>query len=119
MMSTLHGGTALNHVEDVICLNCFHSYSTEKKLIIYYNVCINHNYCCAETPKYERILKYNHGEKAITGPFIIREGIKCLPNKIHTCIITLKIHQRLKKMSINRLVIHSLHIIHLILPKET
>ena len=86
MVSTLHGGTALNHVEDVICLNCFHSYSTEKKLIIHYNACINHNYCSVEMPKEKRILKYNHGEKAITVPFIISEGIKCLPNKIHTCI---------------------------------
>ena len=120
MVSTLHGGTALNHVEDVICLNCFHSYSTEKKLIIHYNVCINHNYCSVEMPKEKRILKYNHGEKAMTVPFITTsEGIKCLPNKIHTCIITLKIHQRLKKMSIKPLVIHSLHIIHLILQKET
>ena len=70
-------------------------------------------------PKEKRILKYNHGEKAMTVPFITTsEGIKCLPNKIHTCIITLKIHQRFKKMSIKPLVIHSLHIIHLILQKK-
>ena len=75
-------------------------------------------YCRVEMPKEKRILKCNHGEKSITVPFIISEGIESLPNKIHTCIITLKIHQPLKKMSIKPLVIHSLHIIHLILQKK-
>ena len=36
------------HKEDFYCLNCFHSYSTEKKLKKHEKVCNDHDYCYVE-----------------------------------------------------------------------
>ena len=50
------------HVGDFYSLNCFHSYSTEKKLKKHYNICKNHDYCFVEIPKEDnKILKHDHG----------------------------------------------------------
>ena len=54
------------HEGDFYCLNCFHSFRTDK------NVFKNHDYCCVEMPKEDnKLLKYNHGEKFMKAQFII------------------------------------------------
>ena len=67
-LSALFRGITSNHKEDFYCLNCFHSYSTEKKL----KKLKNHDYCYVEMPeKDNEILKYNQGERSTKVPFII------------------------------------------------
>ena len=52
-----------------ICLNCFHSYETKGKLKEHKKVCNDHDYCYPEMPnKYNKILKYDHGEKSLKVP---------------------------------------------------
>ena len=65
-------GVTLKHVGDFYCLNCFHSYTTEKILKKHYEVFKNHDYCFIEMPKEDdKILKYNHGENSMKVPFFI------------------------------------------------
>ena len=47
-LSALFRGVTSNHDEDFYCLNCFHSYSTEKKIKIHEKVCNDHDYCYVE-----------------------------------------------------------------------
>ena len=76
----LTGITSRNDGE-VYCLNCFHSYSIEKKLKNHEKVCKDHDYCYVEMPNEDnKILKYNHGEKS--DPFIIYAGVECLLEKM-------------------------------------
>ena len=64
-MSRLFRGIASNNNGDSICLDCFHSYRTKEKLEGHKKVCNDHDYCYPEMPnKYNKILKYNHGEKS-------------------------------------------------------
>ena len=35
--------------------------------------------------EYERILKYNHGEKLLKVPFVIYADLECLLKKIDSC----------------------------------
>ena len=78
-MPALLRGVTSKHVGDFYCLNCFHSYSTEKKLKKHYKVCKNHDYYFVEMPKEgNKILKYNHGEKSMKAPFIIYAELESL-----------------------------------------
>ena len=65
-LSTLLRGIKSKHNGDLYCLNCFHSYSTEKK---HEKVCKSHDYCC--------VLKYNFGEKLMKVPFVIYAELEC------------------------------------------
>ena len=76
--------TGNNH-GDFYCLNYFQSYTTENKLKKHKKVCENHDYCYEEMPKeYNRILKYNQGEKSMKVPFIISADLECLLEKMNT-----------------------------------
>ena len=56
---------------DYYCVNCLHSFRTEKKLKTHKNVCKNHEYCYREMPEEgKHILKYNHIEKSMKVSFI-------------------------------------------------
>ena len=56
--SALLRGITSNHDGDFYCLNCFHSYSTEKKLEKHERVYNDHDYCYEEMPnEYNKILK--------------------------------------------------------------
>ena len=69
-----------------ICLNCFHSYETKGKLKEHKKVCNDHDYCYPEMPnKYNKILKYDHGEKSLKVPAIIIVDLECLLEKTHSC----------------------------------
>ena len=85
-MSALLRGVTSNHNGDFYCLNCFHSYSTEKKPQKHEKVCNDHDYCYVEMPdEGYRILKYNNGEKSLKAPTIIHTDLKCLLDKMSTC----------------------------------
>ena len=70
-LSALFRGITSNHVGEFFCLNCFHSYSTKKKLKKHDEVCHDHDYCYVEMPdKDNKILKHDHGEKSLKAPFM-------------------------------------------------
>ena len=86
-LSRLLRGITSNHKEDFYCLNCFHSYRTENKLEVHKKICENHDCCHVEMPtKNNNIIKYNHGEKSMKLPFVIYADLKCLLEKMSTCI---------------------------------
>ena len=61
----------LKHDGEFYCLNCFHSYTTQKILKKHYEVFKNHDCCFIEMPKEDdKILKYNHGENSMKFHFL-------------------------------------------------
>ena len=56
--SGLLRGVTSNHNGDYYCLNCFRSYTTEKKLRKHEKVCENHDFCHLKMPDEDnKILK--------------------------------------------------------------
>ena len=77
-ISALLRGITSNHNGDFYCLNCLHSYRTKEKLKKHEKVCNNHDYCYVKMPnKFEKILKYNPGEKPLKVPFVIYVDLEC------------------------------------------
>ena len=67
------------------CLNYFRSYTTENKLKKHIKVCENHDYCYVEMSKeYNKVLKYNHGEKSMKVLFIIYADLEPLLERMNT-----------------------------------
>ena len=78
-LSALLEGMSSNHHGDFCCLNCFNSYTSKNKLKEHAEICSNHNSCHTKMPKwFEKILKYNPGEKSLKAPFAIYLDLKCL-----------------------------------------
>ena len=70
-----------NHNGDFYCLNCFHPYTTEKKLRRHKRICRDHEFCHLKMPdENNKILKYIPGV-----PFIIYADLECLLRNINTC----------------------------------
>ena len=85
-MSALLRGITSNHNGDFYCLNCFHSYSTEKRLEKHERECSDHDDCDVEMPKEDnKILEYKHVEKSLKGPFMVPADLESLLEKIHLC----------------------------------
>ena len=83
LSALLHGKS--NHKEDFYCLNCFNSYTTKNKLEEHEEICNNNNSCRIEMPKwFEKILKYNPGEKSLKAPFAIYLDLECLLEKTNS-----------------------------------
>ena len=81
---TIQRNNRHNH-GDFYSLNCFKSYPRENELKKHTKVCENHGYCYVEMPEeYNKILKYNEGEKYMRVPFIYAD-LKCLLEKMNTC----------------------------------
>ena len=75
-----------NHNGDFYYLNCFHPYTTEKKLRKHERICNDHDFCHLKMPDEDnKILKYIPGEKSLRVPFIIYADLECLLQKINTC----------------------------------
>ena len=71
-MSKLLTGITWNHDGDFYSLNCLHSLRTDNALKKHETFCDNNDYCRVEMPaKFNKILKYNHGEKSLSTPFVI------------------------------------------------
>ena len=85
-LSRLLRGITSNHHGDFYCLNCYHSYITENRLKEHEELYNKHDSCRIEMPKwFEKILKYNHGEKSLKAPFTIILDFECLLLKMHSC----------------------------------
>ena len=85
-LSALLIGITSKHNEDLYCLNCFYSFTTEDALKKHENVCKNHDYCYVEMPgKDIGILKHNPGERYMKVPFIIYADLQCLLENISSC----------------------------------
>ena len=63
--------------------------------------------------EYNKILKYNHGEKPLKAPFMIYADSECLLEKIHSCQNNPKSLTQRKKLSMSLQVTHGLHAVHL------
>ena len=49
-------------------------------------LCNDHDYRYVEmSNEYNKILKYNHGEKSLNAPAIIYADLECLLEKMHSC----------------------------------
>ena len=85
-VSGLLRGITSNHNGDFYCLNCLHSYTTEKRLKRHERTCKDHDFCYVKMPnENNKILKYNPGEKSLKHPFNIYADLECLLEKIDTC----------------------------------
>ena len=85
-ISGLLRGITSNHDGDFYCLNCFHFYTTKRKLKKHERVCKDHDFCDTIMPNEDnKILKYNPGEESLKVPFIIYADLECLLQKINTC----------------------------------
>ena len=61
-----------NHNGDFYCLNCFHPYTTNKRLRKHERICNDHEFCHLKMPDEDnKILKYVPGEKSLRVPLII------------------------------------------------
>ena len=63
--------------------------------------------------RFEKILKYNHGEKSLKAPFAIYPDLECLLKKSNLVKITLKILTQREKTSMNLQTVQCLHNVHL------
>ena len=73
-------------MEIFIVLNCFHPYTTEKKLRKHERICNDHDFCHLKMPdECNKIFKNIPGEKQLKVPFIIYADLECLLRKINTC----------------------------------
>ena len=78
-ISRLLRGITSNHVRDFYCLNCFRSYTTEKKLKKHERICKDHDFFHVKIPnENNKILKYNPEEKTLKVPFIIYADLECI-----------------------------------------
>ena len=85
-ISGLLRGITSNHKGNFYCLNCFHQYTTERKLKKPERICNDHDFCHLKMPDEDnKILKYIPGEKSLKAPFIIYADVECLLQKINTC----------------------------------
>ena len=67
-------------------MNCLPSFRTDNALKKHERLCRNNDYCCVEMPtKFNKILKYNHGEKSLKTPFVIYVDLECLLLKQQSC----------------------------------
>ena len=86
-ISGLLRGITSNHNGDFYCLNCFHSYATERKLRKHERICYKNDFCYLKMPDDDNnILEYISGVKSLKGPFIIYADLECLLKKINTCL---------------------------------
>ena len=81
-ISGLLRGITSNHNGDFYYLNCFHPYTTKKKLRKHERICNDHEFCHVKMPDEDnKILKYIPGEKSLKVPFIIYDDTFMLTMK--------------------------------------
>ena len=86
-ISGLLRGITSRHNGDFYCLNCFHTYTTEKKLRKHGKICSGYDFYHLKMPNEDnKILKYIPGEKLLRVPFIIYADLECLLRKTNTCL---------------------------------
>ena len=118
-ISALFSGLTSDNHGDFYCLNCIHLYTTKQKLKKLEKVCNNHNYCYVKMPnKFEKILKYNPGEKSLKVLFVIYANLECLLEKTDSCQNYPKKFLQKKRLRISLQITHRLHAVHLRLKKS-
>ena len=86
MLLALLGRITSKHHCGSYCLNCLHSFATEKKLDPYKKVCENKDFCKVIMPsEATKILEFNQYQKSDKAPFIIYADFECLIEKIDEC----------------------------------
>ena len=87
-------GVTSNHNGDSYCLNCFHSFRTEKALKKHMKVFEDKYYCYVEMPEGDASIKYHHGVKSMRAPFVIYADVESSLKKwIHSLMIQIN-HQQ-------------------------
>ena len=82
-LSTLLRGITSKHHGDFYCLNCFHSFATEKKLQSHKRACENEDFCNVNMPSEDtKILEFNQYQKSDKAPFIIYADLQFIIEKI-------------------------------------
>ena len=72
IISGLLRGITSTHNGDFYCLNCFHSYRTQKKLKEHEQLCGKHNFCNLKLPDEEhKYISSTSGQNILKNPFII------------------------------------------------
>ena len=82
-LSALLRGTTSKYNGDFCCLNCFHSFATEKKLQSHKKACGNKDFC--NVVEDTKILEFNQYQKSDKAPFIIYVDFKYIIEKIDGC----------------------------------
>ena len=85
-LSALLKGVTSNQNGGAYCLNCFHSYRTEKTLKKHMKVCEDKDYCYVEMPGGDASVKYNHAVKSMRAPFVIYSDLESLLKEMDTCV---------------------------------
>ena len=88
-------GITSNHNGNFYCLNCLHSYRTEKNFKNMKKYAKIMSIAVQKCQK--KILKYNSGENSLKAPFTIYEDLGCILTKIHICQNDLKKYYTEKK----------------------
>ena len=85
-ISGLLRGITSNHNGDFYCLNCLHSYRTNRKLKKHEKICKNHDFCHIKMPNANKnILESKPRKKSIKHAFFICVNLECLLLKMNTC----------------------------------
>ena len=85
-ISGLLRGIISNHNGDFYCLNCFHSYRTNKKLKKHEKIYKNHDFSHLQMPDANNnILERKPGKKSLKHLFIIYADLECLLLKRNIC----------------------------------
>ena len=67
-------------------MNCLHSFRSDDALKKHERLCNDSDYCRVEMPtQFNKILKYNYGEKSLKTPFVIYADLECLLLKQQSC----------------------------------
>ena len=85
-LSALFTGVTSNHNGDSYCMNCFHSYGTQKAFKKHMKVCEDKDYCYVEMPEGDASIKYHHGVKSMRTAFVMYADLESLLKKMDTCI---------------------------------
>ena len=99
-LSGLLQGNSSNHREDIYCLNCFNSYTTENKLKEHEKICNKHDSCHMEMPN-QVILQHNPGEKSLKAPFTIYLDLESILKKYNLVKTTLKNLKQKKQLGMS------------------
>ena len=84
-LSALLNCVTSKHNGDSYCLNCFHSYRTEKVSEKHMKICKDKDYCYIEMPEKDTFINYHPGVKSMRAPFVIYADLESLLNKMDTC----------------------------------
>ena len=85
-VSALLSGVTSKHYGDFYCLNCLHSFATEKNLNRIKKVCKNKDFCDIIMPSQDTIiLEFDQYQKSDKAPFILCVGREFIIEKIYGC----------------------------------